>query len=82
MVSLLNDEKMPDIMNRASGYVKARTDAFTGTINDAANRLKGEGAIGDAIQILVSVGGLLPIDDYGRAAQQRREAARKVLTGY
>jgi len=66
---------------RVVNYIKDRVDAFAETVQDAATKLSSEGFVGDAVQIVTSVFGVLPINEFGDRAQKRRERARKNLTG-
>ncbi len=50
------------------------------TVSMGAQGLQGESIVGDAVHILTSGFGLLPINEFGKAAQKRREAARAHLS--
>lgn len=66
---------------QVGSYVKARINAFSETIKDAANMASTETPVGDLVQILTSGFGLLPVNEFGARAQKRREEARKTITG-
>jgi hypothetical protein len=61
-------------------YVTTRVKAAADTVSAGAQGLQSEGIVGDAVQILTSGFGLLPINEFGKAAQKRREAARAHLS--
>ncbi len=61
-------------------FVQARIKAAADTVTDGAQKIQSEGPLGDAVQIVTSAFGLLPVNDFGRAAQKRREAARAHIT--
>ena len=66
---------------RVGDYVQARVRAFADNVNELANTIQQDTLVGATIELLNSGFGLLPNTPLGQKFAERREQARKKLTG-
>lgn len=68
-------------MGRVGDYINARVNAFTDNVQEVARRIQSNGIIETALELGLSVLGVLPDTPLGKDFADRRAKARKLLTG-